>query len=467
MKILFSNTHYQSKVEYTSLISVVPPLDLAYCAALVRREIPHADVAIIDANAERLTAEDHRNRIVAAKPDVLVITAAVYSINSVRALLGSMSLSETTVVLMGPHGTALPEQTLEEVPQLSVVVRGEPEQTVLELVSSIEHKTDWATVPGIAYRKESVYVETERRPVQHNLDALPFPARDLLPNDRYSSPFSDRVTSIQTTRGCPGRCTFCDSHLVFGPRTRTRNPGRVVDEMQECVEKWRVDYFAVIDHTFTASRTFVQEVCEQIIARGLHRKIRWVCNTRVDMLTDEMLSLMKLAGCLQIGIGIESADNARLARVGKEIDEDQIRNAIIRIKKHGIIAMGYSIVGFPDDTAERIIATGRKIRDFNPHTLQLSFATPLPGTKLRRRCIEEDRILSANWDDYVFLRRSIIRNDTLSTEELETLRRDIVRRFYLRTEKFIELADLLLFRARVSYPAVARAAWKVLRNMAR
>ena len=149
----------------------------------------------------------------------------------------------------------------------------------------------------------------------------------------------------------------------------------------------------------------------------------------------------------------------------KGVTEDQIGAAIELLKRHGIIAMGYSIVGFPSDDADKIAATKAKILALDPHTLQLSFATPLPGTGLWNDCMAEGRFLSDDWDDYVFLRKSIIRNDHLSAAEIEAMRRDIVKSFYLRPGKLAKLALFLATRARPSSKAVAQASMKVLRNI--
>jgi len=465
MRIIFTNVNYQKRVEYTSLFSVIPPLDLAYCAALVRQELSSAEVEILDANVLGLSDEEVIARIKRAEPDIVVFTSATHSINTVKRIIGGLAEDKMLRVLIGTHGSALPDVALGEIPGLDVVVRGEPELTLLELIRSHAKSSQWSGILGIHYRMDHAIAGTEDRPLLRDLEFLPFPARDLLPNNLYSAPYSSGVTALRTTRGCPGRCKFCDSHLLFGSKIRTRKPERVVDEIEECLKDYRLKYFAIIDHTFTMNRKFVIAVCKEIIDRKLNRKVLWACNTRVDMLNDEMLGLMKHAGCLEIGIGIESGDNARLASVGKGINEDQIKEAIGRIKHHGIIAMGYSIIGFADDTAESIALTRKKIFAFNPHTLQLSFAAPLPGSQLYADCIREDRILSDDWNDYVFLRKSIIRNDELSSEELERMRREIVKSFYFRPGKILELIFLVLFRSRMSVLGAFRAFWKIVFNV--
>jgi radical SAM superfamily enzyme YgiQ (UPF0313 family) len=465
MKILFSNTFYQERVEYASLISVIPPLDLAYCASVIRQRIPGTTVSILDANALCLSLEEQVKRIKDLDPEFLIFTAATHSINTVKRLCHTLQNKKIIKILIGSHGSALPKETLDWIPGLDIVVYGEPEITVLEVIQSFLENKSLSLVKGIYYRLDNSVINTEPRPVLEKIDSLPLPARDLLPNKTYFSPYSSGVTALQTTRGCPGQCTFCDSHLLNGRIYRPRNPDCVVDEMEECVNKFKIKYFAIIDHTFTASRTFVEQVCNGLIKRGLHRKIHWACNTRVDMLNDRLVLLMKRAGCIQIGIGIESGSNTGLALLHKNITEAQIKEAIRRIKHHGIIAIGYAIIGFPRDTRESIKETRNKIFDFNPHVLQLSFATPLPGSELYEYCRRNNLIISDNWDDFVFLRKSIIFNKEFTCEELFILRREIIKQFYFRPVKFFELFYLFTVRVRPDYLNAFKALLKIIVNI--
>jgi len=465
MKVLFSNTFYQERVEYTSLISVIPPLDLAYCAALIRESIPGIAVSILDANVLRLNLKEQVNRIKDFAPDVIVFTAATHSINAVKRLCEAPTEDKITKILIGSHGSAFPKETLVWVPGLDIVVYGEPEITVLEAIHALMGKKQLSSVNGLYYRLNDSLINTEPRALLSDIDFLPFPARDLLPNKLYFSPYSSGVTALQTTRGCPGQCIFCDSHLINGQVYRARNPVRVIEEIDCCLTKFGIKYFAIIDHTFTASRAFVEAICDGLIKKGLHRKIHWVCNTRVDMLNDKLVLLMKDAGCIQVGIGIESGYNAGLASLRKNITEGQIKEAIARLKHAGIIAMGYAIIGFPQDTRESIGETRKKIFDFNPHTLQLSFATPLPGSPLYEYCRTGNRITSDNWDDYVFLRKSIIRNDSISCDELMSLRKGIVKRFYFRPKKLFEILFFFAFRVRLDYLNCLKAFLKIIANI--
>ena len=465
MKILFSNTFYQKRVEYTSLISVIPPLDLAYCAAVLRQRIPETAVFILDANVLRLSLKEQVNFIKSSGCQVIVLTSATHSINAIKRLCQELQNEKIIKILIGPHGSALPKETLEYIPELDIVVYAEAEITVLEIIQTLLKNKPLSLVQGIYYRLNNSVVHTEARPILEELDSLPFPARDLLPNKSYFSPYFPGVTALQTTRGCPGRCTFCDSHLVNGRVYRARNPNLVVDEMEECVRKFGIRYFAIIDHTFTVSRAFVEKICAGLIKKGLGKKIHWSCNTRVDMLNDQLLLLMKRAGCIQIGIGIESGKNAELALLQKDITEAQIKEAIQRIKRQGIIAMGYAIIGFPQDTQKSIQETKNKIFDFNPHILQLSFATPLPGSELYAYCRKNNLIRSDNWDNFVFLRKSVIVNKEFAPGELSILRKEIIKQFYFRPAKFFELLYLFTNKIHPNYLNSFKALLKIIINI--
>ncbi len=464
MHVLFLQPGYQQRVEHTSLISVVPPLELASCAALVRQRLPGTQVTIIDGNVLGLSETALVEQALALSPDVVVLHAATHTIKAAgRVAAGLQSLGP--VVLLGSHGTALPTETLAEFSGISVIVCGEPEESLVAWLGVWREKAAWGEVAGLAWREREDTVQTPNRRLLEDLDSLPTPARDLLPNKLYSSPYARRVTALRTTRGCPGKCTFCDSHLIYGCGTRTRAPESVVEEFAECNARWGTDYVAIIDHTFTAHQSFVAAVCDELIKRGLHRRMRWVCNTRVDMLEDELVALMRKAGCLQVGLGIEAGDNRRLQEMRKGVTETQLTAAIASLKRHGIIAMGYAIIGFPGDTEETVATTRERLFHFDPHVLQLSFATPLPGSGLWHQANREDRLLSHDWDDYVFLKKSILRGDHLSTRRLQELRDTILRDFYLRPGKLTSLATFLALRARVSPLAASVAASKVLRNL--
>jgi len=469
MKILFSNIYYQQKVEAASLMSIVPPLDIAYCASVLRQSQNKLNINLIDANAQRLKFQKHLDMIINKKPDILVLTAKTYSINSVKRLCKILRKkdNELRLILIGSHGSALPKQTLIEIPELDFIILGEPEYIVRELIENIMSGKNSSKLPAIVYGEGSKIFVNNKVGFIKDLNQLPFPARDLLPNDRYWAPYSDRVTAIQATRGCPGRCNYCEMHNLYGFKIRKRDPNNIVMEIQECIKKYNTEYFAIIDHNFIADKEFIEEFCRIIIKKGLQRKIIWSCNSRVDMVHKETLDIMKKAGCLQIGVGVEAGDDKHLKLTGKGIRQDQIKKTIDNIKRAGIMVMGYAMIGYPGDTIEDIKRTKRLLFDFNPHVIQLSLATPLPGSQLYDYCNKKGLITTKNWDDYIFLNKSIIKNKNLPSRKLIEEKNRIVFRFYFRPIKIIELNYLILFRTRVKYINIVKGFFKILASLIR
>ncbi len=467
VRIILSNTYFRKQVESASLMSVVPPLDLSYCAAVLRESgigKRGLQVTLIDANALGLDFDDHRDMIVSSEPEILVLTAKTNSINAAGRLCREIKRQNKLVktVLVGPHGTALPRQTMEEIPQLDFIILGEPERTIVEIAGGIIGNKDINTIQNIAYRKGSGVQVNQKQAFIRDLDSLPFPARDLLPNSRYWSPFSGRVTAIEATRGCPGRCSYCEMHNLYGFSIRKRDPERIADEIEDCVKRYGTEYFAFVDHNFTADASFVERFCSIIIERGLGEKISWSCNSRVDMIERKTLDLMRQAGCLLVGTGIEAGDEKHLEAMRKGISQEQIRDTVRNIKEAGLFAMGYSMIGYPGDTIKDVELTEKLLSDYNPHMIQVSMATPLPGSELYDRCKKEGLIASSDWDDFSFLKKSVIKNTKLPPWKLEKERKRMISGFYLRPKKLLELTRLMLFNPKVRYNNVVRAFFRIL-----
>lgn len=478
IKVMFSNTFYSPNVSSVSLISVVPPLDLAYCASVLRTSLERVDVNILDANALKLDIKSQTDQIISYCPDFLVFSAKTYSIPLVKKIseeVKTTSSNRPTIILIGTHGSALPKETLYEIKDIDFIIIGEPEQTLLELVKSFLkagnkiNQTSLEGINGLAYKdsKISSIKVNNKRPSLKELDSLPFPARDLLPNHLYSSPYSGRVTSIETNRGCPGSCTYCEMHNLYGKNIRSRSAGSVVKEIRLCVEELGVRYFAFSDHTFTSNSSFVNDLCKKLISSGLNNKIVWSCNTRLDKLSEDLIKNMKKAGCFQIGVGIESGSDKNLKIVKKGVDQALISGMVLKMKKAGIFVMGYAIIGFPWETEKDIRDTEEVLFSVNPHILQISFATPLPGSSLYGYCLKHSLLLSKDWGDFSFLKKSIIKNENISNEKLGVIRKKILSRFYLRPKKLITLTKVLLFNKSVNYISCLKSFFSVLSHLSR
>ncbi len=371
-----------------------PPLGVAYVAASLR-EAGH-DLSILDCTfLSRESAVQEARRV--ASPVVGVygmITMEDDCFLFARALRDSAEL----LVAGGPMPSSDPALFLEH---FDLVVMGEGERTMVELLEAISRGSDLMSVRGIASRPggwrrsargtpvDGVAFSADR-PHEPELDRIPFPARDLLPNHRYIAAGKKRygrsITTIMTTRGCPYSCEFC-SNEIFGVSYRARSPENVVEEVQQALSLgYERIHFA--DDVFTLDRDRVQRICAEIIRRGLH--FRWECLGRVDSLDRELASRMKEAGCRRIFFGIESGDDGILRLMNKRITASKARNAVAAAHEAGVKTGAFFILYYPGETDATALATLRFASSLPLDYLSFTMPYPIPGTMLYRRV--RDRI---------------------------------------------------------------------------
>lgn len=374
------------------------------------------------------------------KPDVVGVTAMTPTINSAVSIVEKVKEcdSNITVVLGGAHATILPEETLKSVPEIDVIVRGEGEQTTLELVKVLEKNPDSLNqVLGITYRERGSVRNNPSRPPISDLDTLPFPAFHLLPMGKYRlhPPFGRRtpVMPIITSRGCPYRCIFC-SKAVFGKKYRSNSPAYVVDEIRFLNEKFGVKEIKFYDDVFTLDRKLVVALCMQLKEQGID--IPWTCETRVNLVDSELLGVMKDAGCYMIEYGVESGNQRVLNSLKKDITLEQTIKAFELTHETGIETVAYFMIGSPQETSETIDETIEFAKKIDPDFVQFSIATPYPGTELYSLALEDGQV-PEKWDEYVYAELKSVDNPgfgtkTLSREELRAWNKKAYTSFYLR-----------------------------------
>jgi len=248
-------------------------------------------------------------------------------------------------------------------------------------------------------------------------------ARHLLPNHLYRSVEYSNFTTIIAMRGCPAKCIYCSVPGFCGNRLRKRSPQNVIDELKECFMKYGVKSFSFLDDTFTYDKQWVMDFCRMMVKTGLNKKMTWLCLTRVDNVDDELMKMLKKAGCYKIELGIESGSQEILRRIGKNISIPQIRKAFAIAKRNKMKTMAFAIIGFP------------------------LYATPYPGTPFYEYCMKRRLIIAKGWSDYVFLKKSMVRNEKdLSTKDILLLKKYIERSFYLRPSYMIKTIFYLITR---------------------
>jgi radical SAM superfamily enzyme YgiQ (UPF0313 family)/ubiquinone/menaquinone biosynthesis C-methylase UbiE len=352
-----------------------PQTSLAYLAAVLKAKY---SVKIIDCIAEGWDWSKFKEYLARQKARYVVtnIITATLS-NDIYTAVLAKGLGAKTIGI-GPHVTSLPKETLQAFSDLDLVIRGEAELTVKELVDCCERKDDLTQIRGIAFRDDGKVIVTEERPFLENLDLLPLPAHELLPLGKYYRPFFGNYTFIITSRGCPFNCSFCRQSVMWKGKFRQRSVDSVIAEIKYLKELGLSSLLFHAD-TFTVNKEWVIRLCKKIIADRLN--IRWACNTHVATIDEETAGWMKESGCWMIAPGIESSSQAILDNVNKGSTIPQVRKAVDIIHNAGIEVWGYFVLGLPGETKETLKQTINFSKQLPLDMANFAIGAPYPGTK--------------------------------------------------------------------------------------
>lgn len=431
MKVLLINPPTTTDVETAKVIGLkAPPLGLAYLAAVLERE--GYDVKILDSPVLDHSFEDVKREVKKLDPDLVGVTSTTPTIYDAMKTVKTVKEAKDNAftIMGGAHPTFMPRETLLECPDLDAVAIGEGEITLLELVRALGSGSSLGGVRGIAFKRGREVVFTPPRPPIENLDSLPFPARHLLPMDKYMV-FGKRtfIANVMSSRGCPYNCIFCSSSLMFGKKYRARSPSNVADEVEELVNKYKVKHIEFADDNFTFDQRRAINIAKEFLKRGLD--VVWACGARVDNISRELLYWLKKAGCYMIYVGVESGVQRVLNILRKGIKIDQVVRAVKMIKEFGIEVTGSFIIGAPGETRKDVKETVKFAKKLDIDFAQFTVMTPYPGTHIYDYAKREGLLLTNDWSKYTTI-RPVMRTKDLSAEELERLVAEAYRSFYLR-----------------------------------
>lgn len=417
-------------------------MGLAYIAAVLKRK--DVTVEILDCPALNISFKELRRKIDRSHPDLVGITCMSCQYPSalkVAKIVKEVD-EETKTVLGGSHPTALPVQCLQE-RNVDVVVVGEGEYTTLELVESLEESSPLSKVDGIAYKQDGRIIVNPRRAPIVNLDELPFPAWDLLPMKDYPpaphGAFVKKppVTSMITSRGCPFRCSFCSSPILWGRLWRARSPRNIVDEIEYLYNVYGIREIHFEDDNFTLKKKRVIETCDEIIQRGLD--IVWACpnGVRIDTLDEEILKKMKESGCYRLAFGIESGSQRILDGVKKDIKLRRVEETIKRAKDIGIETVGFFMIGLLEDNEQTVRQTIAFAKKLPLDQAEFGICTPFPGSELYDIAFKKGSLETRDWEKYDTF-KAVSKTNALSTSDLERWQKRAFLEFYLRPRILIK-----------------------------
>jgi len=402
--------------------SLFVPMGISYLTAYLESEGFNVDV--YDFQASPFSAEGFVDRLQETKPGIIGISSTTLTYNPALKLakVAKKACPDSLVIMGGPHVTVLDEETLLECPEIDVVVRGEGERTLLEIAklkasSSLSKLNE---VLGITFRKNGEIVRTADRPFIQDLDALPFPAFDHLPIDRYRL-FGRRYLPIITSRGCPFKCTFCLASKMSGRMFRAQSPKRVIHDLETLRDKYGAEAITFYDDTFTFDMERVERICEEIKRRDF--RVPWDCRTRVDRVSKRLLAIMKSANCELIHFGVESGSQEMLNAMKKGVTVEQNLRAIKWAKESGMLVAISVIIGYPGENEKTVEETVEFIRKTEPDYVYVCIPTPYPGTELYDIIKGLGWKMSTNWDDYNE-QTPIFENPNFPPEKIEKFRRE-------------------------------------------
>ncbi len=445
MRILLIHPNYHSGG--AEIAGNWPPAWAAYLTGALK-SAGFTDVRFIDAMTNNLSDDALRAILAEEAPDVIGATAITPSIYKAEQVLriAKQQHPNAITVLGGIHATFMYQQVLSEAPWIDVIVRGEGEEILVELVQTIDAgrwPAERHAIKGIAFTEaapegsatdRSTIVATKAAPTVKDLDAIN-PDWGILEWEKYTYiPMGSRVAIPNMARGCPFTCSFC-SQWKFWRDYRVRDPRKVVDEIETLFREHDVRFFILADEEPTINRKKFVQFCEELITRGLPKHVQWGINTRVtDILRDaSLLPLYRQAGLIHVSLGTEAAAQLKLDRFNKETKVADNKKAIQLLREAGIVVEAQFIVGLENETAETLEETYRMAMDWKPDLANWSMYTPWPFTALFQEL--SDKVEVFDFEKYNFV-TPIIRPAAMTRGELLDRVMNNYRRFYMRKALF-------------------------------
>lgn len=436
-----------------------PPMGLLYLQSAI--ENSNHESIFLDANVEGWDHKEAARQALSYDPDLIGLQAMTFTLRDAYLVAKESKRLNPYVFVMigGPHPTIYPEQTAA-LDAVDFAFAGEGEIGLVQFLDLFHDEEERGKIPGIASKKNSFVHYRPSAGLIKNLDQIPFPARHASPYMRYSSVLAERnpITIMITSRGCPFKCVFCNR---MGRKYRCHSAEYVIGEIEEILKLGIKEIF-LHDDTFTLKRDRVTAICRGLIERNLN--VTWEARTRVDCVDEELLSLMRRAGCHRLSFGVESGSERVLKSMRKGISLGQVERVFAWCRREGIVTLADFMVGNLDEKMDDFQKTLALIKKINPDYVQFSICSPYPGTPLYELGLEKGLVPGDVWLDYAKdpLKEfsAPVWSENFSEEELYKLTAKAYRSFYFRLP-FV-LNQLKNVKSLSQFKTLTRAAFGIL-----
>ncbi|MGZ7132497.1 MAG: B12-binding domain-containing radical SAM protein [Halobacteriota archaeon] len=387
-----------------------PPLGILQLAAYAEEHCENVDIEVLDCQAANVDWRGLEKRIENVDPNVVIPSslATCNAYTTLRAVETAKAVNQEVVTVVGgQHFTATVNESLAAYPEIDVVIRGEGEETLAEVLRVLGERRSFSNVQGISFPHNGAVYHAPDRPLLTSLDQLPYPGyhfvADVIEKYHYKmmADGRKRYALIEGSRGCSNDCSFCTQCVFRRRKWRSKSPKRIADEMQHVYEQYGMEFQWLTDDNFGLG-THTRELCGELIGRGLSQDVMWFMQARCDDVSSHknLLPVMRKAGLRWILTGVESPSERTLAAFNKKIQPEDAKNAISLLKRNDIFSQAMLIIGERRDSAESIARLSSFADELDPDLAIFTILTPFPGTRLYDDALSNGWIEDRNWAHY-------------------------------------------------------------------
>ena len=405
-----------------------PPYGIIQLAAYLEKEAKDTEIEVLDCNAKKVDWKGLEQRIESFKPDI-VASSALSTCNTyvvARTLETAKRINPNILTVTGgQHFTVTAQESLEAYPEIDVIVRGEGEQTLTELVQNASKKTAFPKIPGMSFRHKGQILHNPDRPLIEDLEALPYPGYHLVKDTVNKYHFAAMAgpnahyALIEGSRGCPHSCTFCTQWRHWQGKWRLKSTKRIADEMAFCYNNYGSRFIWLTDDNLGAGNR-VKEVADEIVQKGFPDDLMWFVQARCDDIVrnEKTLPLLRKSGLRWVLLGVESPTKSTLEDFKKDMTAEDAKKAVRLLKENDIAAHTMFIIGERKDTAESIAHLREFVKELDPDFAIFTILTPFPGTEVYNEAKRNGWIEDADWSHYDMV-HATMPTETLTANEVQ------------------------------------------------
>ena len=416
-----------------------PPFGIIQLAAYLEREVKDAEIKVLDCTAQQMFWSDMEKEIESFNPDI--VAASAFATCNVYLVLRTLEIAkkvnlEVLTVVGGQYFSVTAQESLEKYPELDVIVRGEGEETLTELVKNSTRKSQFPKIKGISFRLNAEIIHNKSRPLIKDLNKLPYPGyhfvKDLVHKYHFAAMagYSAPYALVEGARGCSHKCTFCTQWRHWGGVWRLKKPERIADEIEFCYNNYGSRFIWLTDDDFgpgSRASNLADELLKREIGDDLMLFLQWRCDDVIK--NEEVLSKLRNAGLHWVMMGVESPKDSTLKSFRKGIKAEQAIEAVRLLKENGIFSHAMFVIGDRKDTAESIADLREFANELDPDFAIFTALTPFPGTEIYEEAKRNGWIEDFNLSHYD-MAHAIMPTETLSTIEVQEELYNCYKGFY-------------------------------------